>query len=148
MRKIGIVPFIIYLIYTLGGGGMAIYNYIAIQKHNAEGGGLEGLGLAILMIVGIIFGAVAPYWIWVAYAGIACFSLCAVFQLVTLPTEFNASSRALSAIRTQRLLDDAELKQTKEVLSAAAMTYVAALAVTLMQLLRLFLIVSRSDRRR
>lgn len=57
MRKIGIVPFVIYLIYFLGGGGMAIYNYIAIQKHNAEGGGLEGLGLAILFIIGIIFGA-------------------------------------------------------------------------------------------
>ena len=53
MRR-GILSFVVYLIYTLLGGGTAVYNYIAIQKHNAEGGGLEGLGLAILLIAGIV----------------------------------------------------------------------------------------------
>lgn len=57
MRKAGWFSFIYYLLYAIGGFGMAIYNYIAIQKLNAEGGGLEGIGLALLMIVGIIFGA-------------------------------------------------------------------------------------------
>ena len=56
MRK-GIFSFVIYIIYALLGGGMMVYNYIAIQKHNAEGGGWEGLGLAILFIIGIILGA-------------------------------------------------------------------------------------------
>ena len=57
MKKSLIPSLIVYILYTLLGGGMAVYNYIAIQKHNAEGGGLEGLGLAILLIVGIvIFG--------------------------------------------------------------------------------------------
>ena len=58
MRKVGMVSFVIYLLYTLLGGGMAIYNYIAIQKHNAEGGGLEGLGLALLLILSLIVLAV------------------------------------------------------------------------------------------
>ncbi len=56
MRK-GVFSFVVYILYTLFGGGMVLYNYIAIQKHNAEGGGWEGLGLAILFILGIIFGA-------------------------------------------------------------------------------------------
>ena len=56
MRK-GIFSFVIYIIYALLGGGMMVYNYIAIQKHNAEGGGWEGLGLAILFIIGLILGA-------------------------------------------------------------------------------------------
>lgn len=54
MRKSGIVSFIIYLIYALGGGGMVLYNYIAIENHE---GGLEGIGYAILFILGIILGA-------------------------------------------------------------------------------------------
>ena len=65
------------------------------------------------------------------------------FQLVTLPTEFNASSRALAAIRETSLLDEEETKASKKVLSAAAMTYVAAVGVALMSLLRLLTILGR-----
>lgn len=54
MRKTGIVSFIIYLIYALGGGGLALYNYIRIENHES---GWEGLGYAILLIVGIVLGA-------------------------------------------------------------------------------------------
>lgn len=54
MRKSGIVSFIIYLIYAIGGGGIALYNYIAIENHES---GFEGIGYAILMILGIILGA-------------------------------------------------------------------------------------------
>ena len=52
--KRGILSFVIYVIYALLGGGTAIYNYIALQQHNAAGGGINGLGMAILMIAGII----------------------------------------------------------------------------------------------
>lgn len=58
MRKVGMVSLVVYLLYTLLGGGMMIYNYIAIQKHNAEGGGLEGIGLAFLFILSVIVLAI------------------------------------------------------------------------------------------
>lgn len=100
-----------------------------------------------LILIGILLSAYGAQYSVIAYIGVACFGLVALFQLVTLPTEFNASRRALEAIEACGLLDSDELVQTKKVLSAAAMTYVAALAVSLMQLLRLFLMVRRNDRR-
>lgn len=83
---------------------------------------------------------------YLALAGALCFGLCVVFQLVTLPTEFNASRRALRAIDRSGLLSDEEQRGARKVLSAAAMTYVAALSVTLMQFLRLLLLVGRRRR--
>ena len=62
---------------------------------------------------------------------------------MTLPVEFNASHRALTCIESSGLLTDEEQKGAKKVLSAAAMTYVAALAVSLAQLLRLLVMVNR-----
>ncbi len=80
--------------------------------------------------------------------GILLFSLTTLFQLVTLPVEFNASHRALETIEGQGLLDDEELVGARKVLSAAAMTYVAALLMSMLQLLRYILIfVGRSNRR-
>ena len=70
-----------------------------------------------------------------------------MFQLVTLPTEFDASHRAVAAIENCGLLTSEEVGSTKKVLSAAAMTYVAALAVAITQFLRLLNIVQRNDRR-
>lgn len=84
---------------------------------------------------------------YLAYAGIILFSLTVVFQLVTLPTEFNASRRAVKALGGYGYMNDEELKGTKKVLSAAAMTYLAALFVALASLLRLLLIVSGGRRR-
>ncbi len=72
--------------------------------------------------------------------GILCFSLSAIFQLVTLPTEFNASRRALIGIQQGHILYDDEIVGAKRTLRAAALTYVAALAVSLAQLLRLVLL--------
>jgi Zn-dependent membrane protease YugP len=69
--------------------------------------------------------------------GVLIFALLFVFQLVTLPVELNASSRAMNALQQTALLDPSELKQARKVLTAAAMTYVAALALSLAQLLRL-----------
>lgn len=95
-----------------------------------------------LIILGIVLSSFGSIFIQIAYLGIICFCACVFFQLVTLPTEFNASSRALKAIESSHLLNDSEQRSAKKVLSAAAMTYVAALAVSIMQLLRLVLLVS------
>lgn len=77
--------------------------------------------------------------------GLVLFALVAVFQLVTLPVEFNASSRALQTLETAEYMEGAELRGSRRVLQAAALTYVAALVVTLAQLLRLVLISRRRD---
>ena len=79
--------------------------------------------------------------------GIILFSTAAVFQFITLPVELNASKRAVRALRYSNHLSDEEIQGTKRVLTAAAMTYVAALAASLASLLRLILI-TRGNRRR
>ena len=101
-----------------------------------------GSRLAIpLILLGLLFSSMGSQFIYVAYAGIICFALSTLFQLLTLPTEFNASKRALVSIENSELLCGRDLDAAKEVLSAAAMTYVAALAVSVMQLLHLISIV-------
>ncbi len=99
-----------------------------------------------LIILGLILTAWSQNAIYIAYIGVALFSLCVLFQLVTLPTEFNASRRAVRTIDDMGLLAGDDLTACKKVLTAAAMTYVAALAVSLMQLIRLLLIVGRNRR--
>lgn len=81
-------------------------------------------------------------------AGILLFSLTAFFQLVTLPTEFNASSRALKTLEESGILYKEEINGARKVLSAAAMTYVAALASSLASLLRLIVIANGASNRR
>ena len=97
----------------------------------------------------ILLGLLLTYWgsesYTIVYIGIACFGLSLVFQLVTLPVEFNASRRALQAIDETQILTDEERKGAKKTLSAAAMTYVAAVAVALAQLLRLILLFARKN---
>lgn len=93
-----------------------------------------------LILVGILITAFSDFSMFFVYAGIACFALSLVFQLVTLPVEFNASRRALQAIDEAELLTSQERSGAKKTLSAAAMTYVAATAVSLAQLLRLLLL--------
>ena len=66
--------------------------------------------------------------------GIILFSFAVLFQIVTLPVEFNASSRALALLSDNGILYDSEVDQTKKVLSAAAMTYVASAATAIIQL--------------
>lgn len=91
----------------------------------------------IILAIGLLF---ASYNI--AMLGILLYSLMAVFQAVTLPVEFNASSRALETLRAGFVLDDEELSMTKKVLVAAALTYVAALVSTISSILRLLVIVN------
>lgn len=98
----------------------------------------------ILIILGIVM-AMDP----LAYAGIALFSVVTLFQLVTLPVEFNASKRAVVALKESGRFTEDEMIGVRKVLTAAALTYVAALLVSLMTLLRFVLLVSgnrRNDR--
>lgn len=104
-----------------------------------------GSGLAFpLFLIGLLFAGDFGYIFMVA--GIACFSLATLFQLVTLPVEFDASKRAMTGMRDCGILYADELPAARKVLSAAAMTYVAALASSLLSLLRL--IVIANNRRR
>lgn len=77
--------------------------------------------------------------------GIILFSWVVVFQLITLPVEFNASSRALSILKSRNILYEDEAKGAKKVLKAAAMTYVAAVLHSISQLIRLLVISNRND---
>ena len=101
-----------------------------------------------LIFAGILFSGLGELSVAIVYLGIACFGLSFVFQLVTLPVEFNASSRAIRAIEQGQILSDEELRGAKKTLKAAAMTYVAATAVALAQLLRLIVIFGNRGRRR
>ena len=99
-----------------------------------------------LIIIGILLGSLLYFFTVVAYIGIAFFALSTFFQLVTLPVELNASKRALQQIQANGLLFDSEIQGAREVLNAAALTYVAALAVSLTQLIRFLMIVGRRRR--
>lgn len=103
-----------------------------------------------LILIGLIleFSMGFSYGYPLALLGVFCFSLCVLFQFVTLPTEFNASGRAIKALEEGMILNDDELRGARKTLKAAAMTYVAALAVSLMQFLRLLAIVMGGRRRR
>lgn len=101
-----------------------------------------------LILLGILFGALVHYSYAMVYLGIGCFALSLVFQLVTLPVEFNASRRAMVAIEKGGLLTDEELGGARKTLRAAALTYVAATAVALAQLLRLLVIFGGIGHRR
>ena len=100
-----------------------------------------------LIILGVLlsFGETISYTF--VYLGIMCFSLSLIFQLVTLPVEFNASRRAMQAIESAGLLTVEEQRGAKKTLSAAAMTYVAATAVAFAQLLRLIVLFGGRGRR-
>ncbi len=87
----------------------------------------------------ILIGALMVFYPLI-YFGIILYSLMAVFQLVTLPVEFNASARALRTLDRDAILSRDEVGSAKKVLGAAAMTYVAALIVSLANILRLLLI--------
>ena len=93
-----------------------------------------------LILLGVLFSALSEASYTLVYVGIACFGLSLVFQLLTLPVEFDASRRAMQAIASVNILTDEEQRGAKKTLTAAAMTYVAATAVALMELLRLIMI--------
>ena len=95
-----------------------------------------------LILAGLILNSQS-----LALFGVALFGLVALFQLVTLPVEFNASRRALATLESRDILGREELYGARQVLTAAALTYVAALIQSLAQLLRLLILVGGSRRR-
>ncbi len=105
-----------------------------------------------LILIGIILdfayigGVIGKAFLW---AGVAFFGVTLLFSLVTLPVELNASKRGLKMLVETGSLDELEVKGAKKVLSAAAMTYVAAIVVSILQLLRfvLFFILNSRDRK-
>ena len=100
-----------------------------------------------LILLGVLLSAFMEASYTLVYAGIACFSLSLVFQLITLPVEFNASRRAMQAIESVSILTAEEQIGARKTLTAAALTYVAATAVALAQLLRLIVIFGGRRRR-
>ena len=105
-----------------------------------------GTNLSIpLLIVGILISGSSGQMI--INIGLLAFSLAFIFQLVTLPVEFNASRRALQILSEGGLLTNEEVPQARKVLTAAALTYVAAAVSVLLQLLRLFLLFGGGRRR-
>ena len=95
-----------------------------------------------IILVGLFLGSSS----FLINLGILLFSLGVLFQIVTLPVEFNASGRALRILGDSGILYEEEVKQTRKVLSAAAMTYVAAAAASILSLLRLLILFGGRDR--
>jgi len=95
----------------------------------------------ILILAGLFLGGFS----WLVNLGIILFSGAVLFQIVTLPVEFNASKRALVALSETGILYDDEVQKGRKVLNAAALTYVAAAAAAVLQLLRLILLFGRND---
>ncbi len=104
----------------------------------------------LLIMIGLIIPAFSAFSYSVGQMflnlGIAFFACAVLFTIVTLPVEFNASSRALKCIRDNQLLVDDQYKGARSVLRAAAMTYVASALTAILQLIRLLLIVNRNRR--
>jgi Zn-dependent membrane protease YugP len=97
----------------------------------------------IVIVLGLLFMGVGSIGYYVVHVGIALFAVTTLFQLVTLPCEFDASRRALSEMNATGLYSSSELAVSRKVLSAAALTYVASLLVSAFHLLRLILSFSR-----
>ncbi|MBQ8528799.1 MAG: zinc metallopeptidase [Clostridia bacterium] len=101
----------------------------------------------VIIIVGFLMLALdSLIGYYVALLGIGLFAVATLFELVTLPCEFNASRRAMEALSASGWYSRQELRGSRKVLTAAALTYVAALAVSLIQLLRLVLSLNRRRR--
>ena len=100
-----------------------------------------------LILIGILVTSLGEFSTILIYLGIACFGLSLIFQLVTLPVEFNASRRALKTIDEAHILTEDERVGAKKTLTAAAMTYVVATLAAFTQLLRLLLLFGGRRRR-
>ncbi len=136
--------------------GVAAHECGHAMQHNEEYGPLRfrsalvpvaNLGSRIswpLILIGIIFGGLGSPLVQI---GILMFTLAVLFQLVTLPVEFNASNRAVKLLDSQGILASDEVSGTRKVLSAAALTYVAAAATSILQLLRLVILFGGRNRR-
>ena len=94
----------------------------------------------IAILIGVIFSSINFIWI-----GIILEAAILLFQVITLPVEFDASARALKQLESLNILDDKELKEAKGILTAAALTYVASVATSLLEILRLVMLYTRRE---
>lgn len=151
-RKIIALSDTVYGSASVGAIGVAAHECGHAVQH-AVGYGPIKLRTALVPVVNIC----SRVWVWVfmlgciisslfvAEIGIAFFGTVVAFQLITLPVEFNASSRAINTLTQTGILYGEEVKGARKVLKAAAMTYVSSLLISVLQLLR---ILSRTRRRR
>lgn len=117
-------------------------NYLPIKLRNAV---VPIANLGSTLSLPLIFLGILIDMSGLVTIGIVAFSLVAIFQLITLPVELNASNRALEILDTQGYLEESEMSGAQKVLSAAALTYVAALVTALAQLARLILLYGRRN---
>ena len=129
------------LYFSAGDHGLDLFTWYLTQPK------VLVLNLLPFILLGLLLSAFMEASYTLVYVGIACFGLSLVFQLITLPVEFNASRRAMQAIESVNILTDEEQKGARKTLTAAALTYVAATAVALSQLLRLLVIFGGRRRR-
>lgn len=141
----------VYDNYSVAAIGVAAHECGHAMQYNKGYGPLK-LRAALVPVVNfgskvswpmILLGILLGYNSTMISMGIFLFSLGVLFQLVTLPVEFNASRNALAVLRTTGMLNNEELNQAKKVLDAAALTYVAGAAATILQLIRLLLLFGR-----
>jgi len=117
------------------------YYPLSLRSAIAPGVQFSSSAALPLFFIGLLLGSYP-----LAQIGIYLFSAVVIFQLVTLPVEFNASRRALTALESQGLVTAEEYPGAKKVLSAAALTYVASLLVSVLQLVRLLALSGRRRR--
>ena len=116
------------------------YVFLRIRSSIAPIVNLASIAGYIAIFVGIFTMALNLIWLGIIFELVILF-----FQLITLPVEINASSRALKQIEKLHILDNEERKNSKKMLTAAALTYVAAVATSLLEIVRLVLIFTRND---
>ena len=116
------------------------YFFMKIRSAIAPFASISSYAGYIAILVGCIFGLLD-----LILLGIGLEIVILVFQLVTLPVEFDASRRALKILNDNHLIEEAEVKNCRKVLTAAALTYVAGVAATVLEILRLLLIFTRRD---
>ena len=120
------------------------YTPIRIRSAIVPATGVASRLAVPLVLIGTILSFYAEGLLALAYAGIILFGICVLFQLITLPVEFNASRRAREILVSEDILSGREVVGVTKVLNAAAMTYVAALATSILQMIRLLGIVRRN----
>lgn len=94
----------------------------------------------VAILLGLLFGYLNLIWIGIVFELVIL-----LFQIVTLPVEINASAKALKELDNTHILNSNELKSSKKVLAAAAMTYIASVASAILQILRLILMFGRKN---
>ena len=114
------------------------HSYVPLQLRSAlvPVANFGSMAAWAIILVGLFLGGSPP----LINIGIILFTAAVLFQIITLPVELNASKRAITRLGETKILYDEELRQSKKVLNAAALTYVAAAAASILQLLRLFIL--------